>query len=262
MTLKDAKHRYQNTLPPETARLIEALARTELFVAFERCYSFGRRIYDKGRWLDEDGNSDPPGTSYLGIVLDKNIEVSIAELWKNDGAFHRPNALLRKGDVFGTFEACDVLNHTPPAQNYTVYAGTPTFYFAHPLLDPEVKSGEHSSIVLSKSIGGVLGVPISAKLEKWQKPVHVSPSRRGLTLLKAIVPKQELLKWQARVLLIPMSNKALADPKSTEATALINALAWRQSAHLRTTGIESYSRSELMQSGIVLKRPLLLGPSL
>jgi hypothetical protein len=248
MTLKEAKDRYQNCLPPETVRLIDALARTELFVACERCYSFGKRIYDKGQWLDEHKNPDPPGTAYLGIVLDKHIEISIAEAWNGEGTFHRPNAFLRQGDIFGTFEACDVLNHTPPAQNYTVYAGTPTFYFAHPLLDPEVKSGEHSSIVLSKSLGDVLGGAISAKLEKWQRPANVSPSRRGFTLLKAILPKDELLKWQARVLIVPMSNKTLADPKSSEATALINAVAWRQSAHLRTAGIESYSRSELMKA--------------
>ena len=233
------------SLSAETAKLLSLMAETGLFMATERRYPFARPIYDEGQWFDEDGDPEPPGAAYLGILLDKRMEVSIAEFWGDSDKFHRPNALLKPGDIFGAFEACDALTQTPSAQNYTVFSGTPTFYFADPLLDPAVTVGEHSSINLAKKLDAASGTNLAFE---WDDPEKHAPSSRGLVLMKALTPEKNLTQWQTHVLLIPISKSILSSNESTKAIALISEIAWQQSTHLRIAGIESYSRSEVMKA--------------
>lgn len=226
-------------LSQDTKHLLTLMGEADLFSVSDRCYQFGSKIYDHGRWLTEEGKLEPPGITYLGILLDKILEVSIPEPWGDKQSFRRPNTLLFPGDTFGTFEACDVLSQNFPAQNYTVFAGTPTFYFGDPLLDPSVTKGEHSSIKIARSLDAALLTKLDSK---WSAPTFNSPSDRGLVLLRSITPLSELKKWCVRVLLIPITKSLFSDPSSNEIALLINEMAWKQSYHLRSTGIESYSR--------------------
>lgn len=244
----DRNHARLVELSIETGKLLSLMSETGLFKADERHYPFAQPIYDRGQWFDEHGNPEPPGTAYLGVVLDKRIEVSIAESWGGCDSFHRPNALLQPGQIFGTFEACDALNQTPSAQNYTVFSGTPTFYFADPLLDPTVVAAEHSSIELAKKISEALGLTAPTKFNRWADPEAHSPSSRGLALVNALTPQEDLARWRTHVVLIPISKSLLSSDEATKAVALINEVAWQQSTHLRIAGIESYSRSELMKA--------------
>ena len=107
----------------------------------EAQYSYADEIYSNRHWLTENQKALPPGTTFLGIVLDKTLEVSVVETFKSNPhrKYHRPMTILPRGALFGTFETADLMCQTELLQDYTVFSGLRTFFFSDSAFEPNVR---------------------------------------------------------------------------------------------------------------------------
>lgn len=288
MTPQQALGAYSEKLGEEAMRLLQSIidSKIEGFTISKREYLFGEKIFSEGRWFkpshakeEETGKrtvitgratknpsanssldgtepgKEPPGTAYIGIAVDKRLEVSIGENYgERGGVFFRPNAIILPGEIFGTFEACDSLHHLPSAHNYTVFSGTPTFYFSDPILDPfgTAKKGEENiTNTFCKRLDLLTSI---SDFENWgwvestpKKPSTStsSPSDSAIRFLKKIMNREDFVAWKANILLISVSPRLLSGKESEKIAAIINSIAWRQSSNLRISGIENHNTAQL-----------------
>ena len=235
-------------------------------------YTFAEKLFENRRWLmpmrsgHEPQNAYPPGTTFLGIVLDRTLEVSVVEELPTialsnttscQRQYHRPMAILPKGSLFGTFETADLMCQTQPIQNYTVFSGLRTFFFSEPKLDPQVLGNKpyHKELKELSDFDITYDPGTSASrtqrraspentldLDRWKKS---SPTESPLLLLEAVLGKK-LRDWKSKVLVIPIGSEFLAHV-SPALKELIWRNAWHQSEHLRRQAIESYSTDRVVQ---------------
>jgi hypothetical protein len=201
-------------------------------------YAFADKLYKNRRWLTPEQDVLPPGTTFLGIVLEKALEVSVVEVLNDDREYHRPMTILPQGALFGTFETADLICETEPLQDYTVFSGLRTFSFYDPTLD--------SSIAVVRAKEAIEKIPkvVSTKLKNWWQSKKYSPTQTPLFLVEAVLGK-DIENWKAKILLIEIGSEFLAHI-SVALKERIWRTAWRQSAHLRRQAIESYSTDRLI----------------
>lgn len=210
-------------------------------------YAFGDELYSNRRWRNEKQEVLPPGTTFLGIVLEKTLEVSVVEAIDENRKYHRPMTILPRGALFGTFETADLMCQTPAIQNYTLFSGLRTFFFCDTKFDNEVtgNTSYHTQIrdyAVDKT-----------SFDKF-KNNDFSSTQRPLFLLQAFLGEKSK-DWKSKVLVIPVGSEFLANvPDDLKQVICCNA--WSQSAHLRRQAIESYSTDRLVQ---VLRGPATHG---
>lgn len=203
-------------------------------------YAYADKIYSSRHWLTAQQNALPPGTTFLGIVLDKTLEVSVVETFKSNPnrEYHRPMTILPKGALFGTFETADLMCQTELLQDYTVFSGLRTFFFSDPAFEPNV-TGRDDFETAMKSIARN-GQFLAAWLNK-----DLSPTQTPLCFLGAFLA-EKLKAWKSKILLIAVGSEFLSNV-SDQVKHIIWRGAWRQSAHLRQQSIAAYSTDEIMQ---------------
>ena len=206
----------------------------------ETQYAYADEIYSNRHWLTENQKVLPPGTTFLGIVLDKMLEVSVVETFKSNPKrkYHRPMSILPKGALFGTFETADLMCQTELLQDYTVFSGLRTFIFS----DPTFESNVVGRAEFKKAMDTIAQKKDS--LADWSNN-DFSPTQTPLFFMHAFLG-QNLKAWKSKILLIAVGSEFLANV-SDEVRQIIWRGAWRQSAHLRQQTIAAYSTDEIME---------------
>lgn len=206
----------------------------------ETQYAYADEIYSNRHWLTENQKVLSPGTTFLGIVLDKMLEVSVVETFKSNPKrkYHRPMSILPKGALFGTFETADLMCQTELLQDYTVFSGLRTFIFS----DPTFESNCVGRAEFKKAMDLIAQKRDS--LADWSNN-DFSPTQTPLFFMHAFLG-QHLKTWKSKILLIAVGSEFLANV-SDEVRQIIWRGAWRQSAHLRQQTIAAYSTDEIME---------------
>ncbi len=206
----------------------------------EAQYAYSDEIYANRHWLTENQKVLPPGTTFLGIVLDKTLEVSVVETFKSDlkRRYHRPMTILQKGALFGTFETADLMCQTELLQDYTVFSGLRTFFFANSALEPNIKGRDKFENAMYEI------TEKNQSMADWCNQVF-SPTQTPLFFLHAFLG-EKIKDWSSKVLLVAIGSEFLANV-SDEVKQTIWRGAWRQSAHLRQQSISGYSTDEIME---------------
>ncbi len=205
-------------------------------------YAYADEIYSNRHWLTENQKELPPGTTFLGIVLDKTLEVSVVETFKSNSKrkYHRPMSILPKGAIFGTFETADLMCQTELLQDYTLFSGLRTFFFADPTFEPNVVGRAEFKKAMET---------IAKKkdcLADWSNINNdLSPTQTSLFFLHAFLD-EKLKAWKSKILFIAIGSEFLANV-SDEVKQVIWRGAWRQSAHLRQQTIAAYSTDEILE---------------
>jgi hypothetical protein len=253
-------------------------------------WPYAAKLYENGRWLHPPKSTDnpfdnqesmPPGNTFIGIVLDKTLEVSVVENLpcRKSGAdsgpvpdqggalspfdstglpnsrkyrcYHRPMAVLQKGDIFGSFEAVDMLCHALPLQNYTVYSGIRTFFFDDITLDAHADSKSYTKTQLNKPSWPEDWQ--STAIDDWYQPKTFSPTQTPLRLLAGVLGTH-LANWKGRLLLIEVGSRFVEDAPENVKRLLLT-VAWRQSSSLRRIALQAYSSDHVAVAVMNAKYP-------